>query len=66
MAAQLQVERSAQFLVQAVRQSAPVAFPAMNVPAIPALEGGSYAPTKHIGNGGLRGPHPWRHPPVIT
>ncbi|MGC5014779.1 hypothetical protein ACLQ2R_28770 [Streptosporangium sp. DT93] len=29
--------------------------------------GGSYAAmTQHIGNGGLRGPQPWRHPPVMT
>ncbi|MFF0249870.1 hypothetical protein ACWDTT_20550 [Streptosporangium sandarakinum] len=32
----------------------------------PALAGGSYAPTKHVRIGGLRGPHPWRKPPVIT
>jgi hypothetical protein len=65
-AAQLQQDQSVQILVQAANWFAPVAFPAMRVPAIPAPEGGSYATTKHIGNGGLRGPQPWRHPPVIT
>jgi hypothetical protein len=65
-AAQLQQEQSAQILLQAANWFAPVALPAMRVPAIPAPEGGSYATTKHIGNGGLRGPQPWRQPPVIT
>lgn len=66
-AAQLQQDQSVQILVQAANWFAPVAFPAMRVPATPAPVGGSYAATtKHIGNGGLRGPQPWRHPPVIT
>jgi hypothetical protein len=73
-AAQLQQDQSVlqqgkpvQILVKAANWFAPVAFPAMRVPAIPATAGGSYAATtKHIGNGGLRGPQPWRHPPVIT
>ncbi|MEU4831415.1 hypothetical protein [Streptosporangium sp. NPDC023615] len=68
---------SAHFQVEARRWATPAAFPATVVPAtvrpvahVPAAKtrvGGSYAAmTQHIGNGGLRGPQPWGHPPVMT
>ncbi|GAA4201899.1 hypothetical protein GCM10022252_57250 [Streptosporangium oxazolinicum] len=58
---------SAHFQVETGRWLAPIAFPATDVPATRNRVGGSYAAmTKHIGNGGLRGPQPWGHPPVIT
>ncbi|MGV9324698.1 hypothetical protein ACWDR1_28805 [Streptosporangium sandarakinum] len=52
-----------------VAAAAEVAAGVADAPAFagaPALAGGSYAPTKHVRIGGLRGPHPWRKPPVIT
>ncbi len=53
--------------VETGRWFAPIAFPATDVPAARNRVGDSYAATtKHIGNGGLRGPQPWGHPPVIT
>lgn|GEM_PF-5416061 len=63
----LQVD-SARFHAEAGRRwFAPVALPATDVPAARNRVGGSYATTtKHIGNGGLRGPQPWGQPPVMT
>ncbi|GAA0847464.1 hypothetical protein ACFQVD_38855 [Streptosporangium amethystogenes subsp. fukuiense] len=59
-------DKPARFWVEANRQAASIAFAATEAPAVPTLVGGGYAATtKHIGNGGLRGPQPWRHPPVI-
>ncbi|MEU6743835.1 hypothetical protein [Streptosporangium sandarakinum] len=67
-------EKSAQtqagrlFVAAAAEAAAGVAG-AAGAPAFagaPALAGGSYTPTKHVRIGGLRGPHPWRKPPVIT
>ncbi|WP_030910444.1 hypothetical protein [Streptosporangium amethystogenes] len=56
----------ARFWVEANRRSASIAFAMTEAPAVPTFVGGSHAATtKHIGNGGLRGPQPWRHPPVI-
>ncbi|MEV4379034.1 hypothetical protein [Streptosporangium sp. NPDC049644] len=53
------------FWAEANRRLALLAL-AAEAPAVPTPVGGSYAATtKHIGNGGLRGPQPWRHPPVI-
>ncbi|WP_329428527.1 hypothetical protein OG339_03930 [Streptosporangium sp. NBC_01495] len=58
---------SAFFQAETGRWFAPTALPATDVPAVRNRVGGSYAATtKHIGNGGLRGPQPWGHPPVIT
>ncbi|GGS64846.1 hypothetical protein GCM10010156_24700 [Planobispora rosea] len=65
VAAQLRQEKSVLFQVQASCKAVLPAYPAMGVPAVPAAEAGDYAQqTKHIGNGGLRGPQPWRHPQV--
>ncbi|MER6829765.1 hypothetical protein ABT352_27550 [Streptosporangium sp. NPDC000563] len=63
----LQVD-SARFHAEAGRRwFAPADFPATDVPAVRSGLGGNYATTtKHIGNGGLRGPQPWGQPPVIT
>lgn len=56
----------ARFRAEAGRWFAPADFPAASVPAVLTFTGDSHAAmTKHIGNGGLRGPQPWRHPPVI-
>ncbi|GAA3105403.1 hypothetical protein GCM10017600_79240 [Streptosporangium carneum] len=60
---QLQQRQSARTQVLASRL--PIAFAATGVEAVPAPEAGGYAPTKHTANGGWRGPHPWRRPPVI-
>ncbi|WP_433366623.1 hypothetical protein [Streptosporangium sp. CA-115845] len=59
-------DNPARFQVEADRQAASIAFVTTEAPAVPTFVGASYAATtKHIGNGGLRGPQPWRHPPVI-
>ncbi|MFI6456549.1 hypothetical protein ACIBF6_33925 [Streptosporangium amethystogenes] len=59
-------DNPARFWVEANRRAASIALAMTEAPAVPTLVGGSYAATtKHIGNGGLRGPQPWRHPPVI-
>ncbi|MFI6508453.1 hypothetical protein ACIBCT_12675 [Streptosporangium sp. NPDC050855] len=76
-AAPVSQDDSAHFQIEARRWATPAAFPATVAPAtakpvafVPAAEtrvGDSYAAmTQHIGNGGLRGPQPWRHPPVMT
>ncbi|GAA4230195.1 hypothetical protein FHR32_001680 [Streptosporangium album] len=65
-AAQLQQEQSARIQIPVGRVAALTAFAAMGSPAVPAPDAGGYAPTKHALNGGLRGPYPWRQPPVIT
>ncbi|MFC4058243.1 hypothetical protein ACFOWE_08060 [Planomonospora corallina] len=62
-------EKSVLFQVQAGREAALLAVPA-GAPAAPVAEADDYArqteQTKHIGNGGLRGPQPWRHHPQVT
>ncbi|GGK69364.1 hypothetical protein Ppa06_27140 [Planomonospora parontospora subsp. parontospora] len=59
-------DKSVIFQVQVSREAALFAIPATGVPAAPAAEAGDYAQqTEHTGNGGLRGPQPWRHPQVI-
>ncbi|MDP9865227.1 MULTISPECIES: hypothetical protein [Streptosporangium] len=65
-AAQLQQEQSARVQIVAGRPSTLIAFPAAGAPAVRIPDAGGYAPTKHARNGGLRGPYPWRQPPVIT
>ncbi|WP_433244845.1 hypothetical protein ACQPYK_42380 [Streptosporangium sp. CA-135522] len=65
-AAQLQQEQSARIQISAGRTTALTAFPAAGVLAVPAPDAGGYAPTEHARKGGLRGPHSWRQPPVIT
>jgi hypothetical protein len=66
-AALVQQVNPAHFQVETGRWFAPIALPATDVPAVRSRVGDSYAATtKHIGNGGLRGPQPWGHPPVIT
>ena len=58
---------SAHIQAETGRWFAPIALPATDVPAVRSRVSDSYAATtKHIGNGGLRGPQPWGHPPVIT
>ncbi|GIH77456.1 hypothetical protein [Planobispora longispora] len=65
VAAQLRQEKSVLFQIQASRKAVRPAYPATDVPAAPMAEaGGDAQQTKHIGNGGLRGPQPWRHPQV--
>ncbi|GAA3129978.1 hypothetical protein GCM10010466_20870 [Planomonospora alba] len=63
-------EKSVLFQVQAGRGAALPAFPMAGADAAPVAEAGDYAhqikQTKRIGNGGLRGPHPWRHHPQVT
>ncbi|GAA3442076.1 hypothetical protein Pve01_62280 [Planomonospora venezuelensis] len=64
-AVRIRREKSVLFPIQAVRTAVVPAFPAGGVPAAPVTEAGEHAQqTKHIGNGGLRGPQPWRHPQV--
>lgn len=65
-AALLQRDESAHFQVETRRRAAVAAFPAMGAAVAPTPVGDDYATTKHIGNGGLRGPQPWRHRPVMN
>ncbi|GAA2897242.1 hypothetical protein GCM10010517_62260 [Streptosporangium fragile] len=58
-------DKSVHFQVAAGRCAALVALPATGA-AVLTLVDGDYAPTEHIENGGLRGPQPWRNPPVIN
>ncbi|MEV8630278.1 hypothetical protein AB0395_01340 [Streptosporangium sp. NPDC051023] len=62
---QLQQDKSVRIQALASRPAALVAFAATGAEAVPAPEVGDYAVTKHTGNGGWRGPHPWGQPPVI-
>ncbi|MEV4187987.1 hypothetical protein AB0J28_41795 [Streptosporangium canum] len=65
-AAQLQQEQSVRIQIPAGHTTALTAFPAAGALAVPVTDAGGYAPTKHARKGGLRGPHPWGQPPVIT
>lgn len=65
-AAQLQQEQSVRIQIPAGHTTALTAFPAAGALAVPVPDAGGYAPTKHARKGGLRGPHPWGQPPVIT
>ncbi len=62
---QFQQDKSVRAQIRVSRPSALVASAATGAEAAPAPEAGDYATTKHTGNGGWRGPHPWRRPPVI-
>ncbi|MEU0521340.1 hypothetical protein [Streptosporangium sp. NPDC006007] len=66
VAVQPQQEKSVRRQVQVSRTSTLIARAATGVLAAPAPEAGDCAPTKHTGNGGSRGPYPWRQPPVIV
>ncbi|MFF4412825.1 hypothetical protein ACFYY8_09845 [Streptosporangium sp. NPDC001559] len=64
--AQLRQDTTARTQVLGSRPATPAAFKAAGAGAVLAPEGGTYALTKHTGNGGRRGPYSWRQPPVIT
>ncbi|MFD0884471.1 hypothetical protein ACFQ08_07875 [Streptosporangium algeriense] len=64
--AQLQQDTTVLTQVLGSRPTAPTAPEGAGAGAALTLEDGIYALTKHTGNGGWRGPYPWRQPPVIT